>query len=115
MRGPAGSNSVPYLRSMWALTWLPRPSRNRPAVFSANSHASPAAMIGLRGNATAMPVQNSSEGAALEAAAIDIHGVWVCSVKSIPENPTFSILRARSAVAAQVCEPVIRSNRMPPV
>jgi mannose-6-phosphate isomerase-like protein (cupin superfamily) len=68
--------------------------------------------MGLRGNATAMPVLNSSEGAAWAAAASDIHGVWVVSVNNMPEKPAPSRSRASRAVAAHVEEPVVRSNRM---
>lgn len=60
-------------------------------MFPASSQASPAASIGLRGNATAIPVENSRVGAA---AAIDIHGVWVVSVNTIPEKPACSTSRA---------------------
>ena len=59
-----------------------------------------------------MPVVNSSVGAAVAAAAIDIHGVWLVSVNSIPEKPWASTSRASCALAAQVVAPTIRSNRI---
>ena len=71
MRGPGGSNSTPYRRSMWARTWVPRPSRNFPFVMSCSSQALVAVTVGLRGNATAMPVESCSRGAASAAAATE--------------------------------------------
>jgi hypothetical protein len=49
-------------------------------------------------------------GAAVAAAAIDIHGVWLVSVKSIPENPARSAATASSAVSAHVRAVIIRSK-----
>src|SRR5215468_10141369 len=97
---------------MWALTWLPRPRRKRPAVLPASSHAMLAAIIGLIGNATAIPVENISDGAAEAAAAMLIHGVWPVSVKSIPEKPAASTRRAVSAASAQLVGPTITSKFM---
>ncbi len=81
-------------------------------MFWASSHAIAAEIIGLRGNATAMPVQKCSVGAAVAAVAIFIHGTSDVSVNSIPENPLASSDRASSAVSAHVPAPVIRSNSM---
>ena len=53
---------------MWARTWVPRPSRKRPPVASASSHAIWAVTIGLRGKATAMPVSRSMSAASAIAA-----------------------------------------------
>ena len=50
------------------------------------AHATAAAIIGLRGNATAMPVLKCKSGAAIAAAAIFIHGTSEVSVNSIPEK-----------------------------
>ena len=65
-------------------------------MFSASSQARPAAIIGLTGNATAIPVDMVNVGAAEAAAAMVIHGVWPASVKTIPENSALSARRARS-------------------
>jgi hypothetical protein len=43
---------------MWARTWVPSPSRNRPRLAWASSHAVDAVTIGLRGNATATPLDD---------------------------------------------------------
>ena len=56
---------------MWARTWVPMPSRKRPSVRSASSHAVAAVTIGLRGKATATPVPYVSSGAARAAAATE--------------------------------------------
>jgi hypothetical protein len=79
-------------------------------VFWASSHAIDAETIGLRGKATAIPVEKWRLGAAIAAAAIFIHGTSDVSVYNIPENPLASSRRAKSAVSAQVPDPVIRSN-----
>jgi hypothetical protein len=63
-------------------------------VFCAISQAICAEIIGLRGNATAIPVLNVNFGAAIAAAAIIIHGTLPASVNSIPENPADSSSRA---------------------
>lgn len=67
MRGPGGSKAQPYRLSIWARTWVPSPSRKRPPLASASSHATWAVTMGLRGKATATPVRMSSS--ALRAAA----------------------------------------------
>ena len=99
---------------MCALTWLPSPSRNRPPVLPAISQAMLAAIIGLIGNATAIPVDNVSVGAACAAAAMLIHGVWPVSVNIIPPNPAPSTLRASSAASAQLDGPTITSKFIAP-
>ena len=66
--------------------------------------------MGLRGNATAIPVVKVKEGAAMAAAAICIHGTCPVSVYSIPEKPWPSTVRANSPAFVQVDEPVIKSN-----
>ena len=53
---------------MWALTCVPSPSRNRPPLASASSHAAAAVTIGLRGKATATPVRRSMSAASAAAA-----------------------------------------------
>ena len=49
---------------MCAFTWVPSPRAKRPLVASASSHASIAVTIGLRGNASAIPVPRSSRSVA---------------------------------------------------
>ena len=50
-------------------TCVPSPSRNLPPVASCSSHAVAAVTNGLRGNATATPVESSRSGAACDAKA----------------------------------------------
>ena len=50
---------------MWAFTWVPNPSTNRPWLYRCKSQAICASTVGERGNATAMPVPNVSR--------------WLCS------------------------------------
>lgn len=47
------------------------------------------------------------------AAAIDIHGVWLVSVKTIPENPAASTSQAVWAASAHVVAPTITSICIP--
>jgi hypothetical protein len=69
--------------------------------------------MGLLANATAIPVANSRVGAASAAMAIDIHGAWDVSVKTIPEMPpAFSRVRAREAAWFQFVGPIMKSNRI---
>ena len=57
----AGCDHVAEKRfSMWALIWLPSPSMNRPPEYACRSQPTLARCIGLRGNATVMPVPSSS-------------------------------------------------------
>lgn len=83
-------------------------------MLPASSQATLAAIMGLRGNATATPVLNSSDGAAMAAAAIDIQGVWLVSVNTIPENPARSTSIAKRAVGSHAEVPVMRSKRIAP-
>ena len=59
---------------MWAFTCVPSPSRNRPPVASASSHATGAVTIGLRGKATATPVRMSMSAASAAAAHGEVGG-----------------------------------------
>ena len=68
--------------------------------------------MGLRGNATAMPVAKSSFGDAVAAAAMLIQGTWPPSVNSMPEKPASSSRTARSALSCQVIVPTITSMCM---
>ncbi len=61
IRAIGRSNSAPYLRSIWALTWVPSPSVKRPFDRSWRSFAWWASWIGLRGKAMATFVASSSE------------------------------------------------------
>ena len=81
-------------------------------MFAASSQATWAEIIGLRGNATAIPVENSSRGAAMAAAVIIIHGTCPASVNNMPEKPACSSPVASSAVRRHDMFPAIRSNFM---
>ena len=101
-----------YRLMMWAFTWLPSPRRNLPPVFWASSQAISAEIIGLRAKAMAMPVEKCSDGAAIEAAAMFIHGTWWPSVNSMPEKPAASTWRARLPTLSHVVARVMTSNSM---
>ena len=66
-------------------------------MFSASSHASDAATIGLRGKATAMPVGELERSAPRSPpTAIDIHGVCVCLGEQHPgEAGALDVTRER--------------------
>src|ERR1700730_15329865 len=55
-RGPGGAQRTAKRRSLWALTWVPRPSTKRPPEAFWRSQAVCANTMGLRGKATAMAV-----------------------------------------------------------
>ena len=68
--------------------------------------------IGLRGKATATPVDRCSSGAASWAAAIDSHGVRLISVKTRPAKPAFSTVRASRCTSPHGAGSVITSTFM---
>src|SRR2546423_6820060 len=96
---------------MWARTWVPRPSRNRPLETSASSQADSAVTIGLRGNATAIPVLTSMS-AARAAAAHARYAVRAPSVTTRPVKPADAASRARSWMRRSGAPVVISSKRM---
>ena len=91
-------------------TCVPRPSRNFPPVASCSSHAVAAVTNGLRGNATATPVDSSRPGAACDATAALRYAVRPVSVNSSPENPAACVRRARSPILSNGCGIVITST-----
>jgi hypothetical protein len=84
-------------------------------VFCASSQAISAEIIGLRAKAMAMPVEKCRSGAAIDAAAMFIHGTWWPSVNSMPEKPAASTRRARPATLSHVVARVMTSNSMPSI
>jgi len=76
----------------------------------ANSQAICADIMGLRGNATAIPVEKCRVGAAMAAVAMTIQGTWLLSVINIPEKPLASNFFANSAASDQVEARAMRSN-----
>src|SRR6478609_3702679 len=94
---------------MWARTWVPRPSRNRPLVASASSQATCAVTIGLRGNATATPVRMSMS-AASAAAAQERYAVRPASVTTRPAKPASAASRASCWTSRSGRPPVMTSS-----
>ena len=85
---------------MWAFTWLPRPSENRPLLARASSHAVCAVIIGLRGNATAIAVPSSICDVTVLATAQERNGGRCDSVNHNPAKPSSSTRRATGAVSS---------------
>src|SRR6185369_615208 len=80
------------------------------SVASCSSHAVAAVTNGLRGNATATPVDNSRPGAACDATAAFRYAVRPVSVNNRPENPAACVRRARSPIVSSGCGVVITST-----
>ena len=101
---------IPYRRTTCVRTCVPSPSRNLPRVASCSSHAVAAVTNGLRGNATATPVDSSSSGAACDATAALRYAVRPVSVNSNPENPAACTRPAKSPILFNGCGVVIAST-----
>ena len=69
---------------MWGLIWDPRPSRNRPSDCICRSQAVLAKVMGLRPNATAMPVPSSRASVASAASTWGRKGSWLVSALHAP-------------------------------
>ena len=91
-------------------TWVPNPSRKFPLVASWSSHAVAALTNGLRGKATATPVDNSSPGAAWDATAALRYAVRPVSVNNRPEKPAAWTRRATSEIRPSGWGSVIAST-----
>ena len=70
--------------SMCGLIWLPRPRMKRPFVYSWRSLPMVAVDIGLRANATAMPVPSSMRSVSSAASVIGRNGSWLVSAVKTP-------------------------------
>ncbi len=70
--------------SMCGLIWLPRPRMNRPCDAAWRSQAMLARVIGVRANATAMPVPSSTRSVACEARRSGKNGSWAVSAVQMP-------------------------------
>jgi hypothetical protein len=84
MRAAGCDHGIENRRVMWARTWLPRPRMNRPCEASWRSHAVWARVIGLRANATAMPVARSTRSVAWAATSNGRNGSWLVSAVHTP-------------------------------
>ncbi len=89
---------------------MPSPNRNLPPDASCNSQAVAAVTKGLRGNATATPVDNSRPGAACEATAALRKAVRPVSVNSRPENPAACTRAATAPIRPSGCGMVMAST-----
>src|SRR2546422_8785131 len=96
---------------MWPRTCVPKPTRKRPPLTSASSHAIDAVTIGLREKATATPVSRSMS-AAKAAAAQDKYAVRPASVSTRPEKPAAATSRANSCIDRSDDGVAITSNFM---
>ena len=70
--------------SMWGLICEPRPSRNRPFENAWRSLAMLASVIGLRANATTMPVPSSMRSVRSAAMRSGKNGSWLVSADQAP-------------------------------
>ena len=84
IRGAGCDHGIENRFSMWALIWLPRPSRNRPRENDCRSYARLASVIGFRANATAMPVPSSRCSVCWAAATRGRNGSWAVSAVRAP-------------------------------
>ena len=84
MRAAGWDQGIENRRSMWARTWDPRPSRNRPDDRACRSQAVVARAMGLRAKATAMDVPSSMGAAAVAARASGRKGSWLSSADQRP-------------------------------
>src|ERR1019366_2088445 len=107
IRGAGCDHGMEKRLVMCGLIWLPRPSMKRPLVRCCRSLASTARFMGLRANATAIPVPNSSFSVAPAPMAIGRNGSCEVSAVHTPSYPLASACRAASAIP-------VGSNPMPP-
>ena len=84
MRGAGCDHGMEKRFVMCGLIWLPMPSMKRPLVSSCRSLASMASVMGLRANATAIPVPNSSFSVAAAPTAMGRNGSWLVSADHTP-------------------------------
>src|SRR5580698_7399202 len=107
MRGAGCDHGMEKRLVMWGLIWLPSPRMKRPLESSWRSLARTARFMGLRANATAMPVPNSSVSVAAAPMAMGRNGSWPVSADHTPSYPMASARLACSAIP-------LESNPMPP-
>src|SRR4029453_15157751 len=82
--GPGDSNFTEKRRSLWAFTWVPRPSVKRPCDAFCKSPAIIAVTIGLRENTVAMLVPRRIREVALAATARGRNGSgWVSADQGV--------------------------------
>ena len=84
MRAAGCDHGIENRFSMCALIWLPRPRRKRPWEYAWRSWPRFASVIGLRANATAMPVPSSSVSVCSAATRSGRNGSWFVSAVSAP-------------------------------
>src|SRR3989338_323395 len=91
--GPGDSNFTENRRSLWPLTWVPRPRMNRPSEAFARSQAMCARIIGLRGNATAIAVPSLTREVTVAATASGRNGSCCVSEDQRQSKPSASARR----------------------
>src|ERR1700730_4015670 len=92
---------MPNRRSLWPLTWLPRPSTNRPFEFACRSQAWLAMTVGLRGNATAIEGVSSIRSVARAARASGVKTSCPSSTVISASNPATSAATANGPASRQ--------------
>jgi hypothetical protein len=90
MRDTGFVHSVEKRRRMCPLTWDPRPSTKRPPDCAWRSHDIPAVTMGLRGNATTIPVPSWTRSVASAANASGVNGSCEISAVMTASKPASS-------------------------
>ena len=99
MRRAGCDHGIENRFSMCGLICEPRPSENRPFDICCRSLAVYASTIGVRANATAMPVASSMRSVCSAASAIGRNASWPVSAVSRPSYPSSSSSRARGPIS----------------
>jgi hypothetical protein len=84
MRAVGCDHGIEKRLVMWGLIWLPRPRMKRPFEAACRSQAVWASVIGLRANATAMPVASSTRSVSWAARSSGKNGSWLVSADHSP-------------------------------
>src|SRR5271165_114154 len=104
---------MPKRRSLWPLTWLPRPRTNRPFELACRSQAWLAITVGLRGKATAIDGVSSMRSVASAANASGVKTSWPSSTVISASNPVASADTPNGAASRQCLIGSIAKTRIP--
>src|SRR5271165_6804283 len=104
---------MPKRRSLWPLTWLPRPRTNRPFELACRSQAWLAITVGLRGKATAIDGVSSTRSVASVAKASGVKTSCPSSTVISVSNPAASAAAANGAASRQCLIGSIVKTRIP--
>jgi len=98
---------------LWPLTWLPRPSTNRPFELACRSQAWLAITVGLRGKATAIDGVSSMRSVANAAKASGVKTSCPSSTVISASNPAASAAAPKGAASRQCLIGSIVKTRIP--